>query len=101
MVEVRQPAGIAVLSRHADDRDPYQVYGGLQDNSSWVGDSSIRRNQQQPWENLYGGDGFVAFSDPADPNFAYAEYRAATSDAVNRSPSSSATFSPRPDWTRS
>src|SRR5678815_196350 len=22
-----------------DDRDPYQVYGGLQDNSSWVGDS--------------------------------------------------------------
>ena len=22
-----------------DDRDPYRVYGGLQDNSSWVGDS--------------------------------------------------------------
>ena len=23
-----------------DDKDPYQVYGGLQDNSSWVGDSA-------------------------------------------------------------
>ena len=58
-----------------DMKDPYQVYGGLQDNSAWVGDQEypggITNNR---WENLYGGDGFWAFSDPSDPNFAYAEY---------------------------
>ena len=57
-----------------DDNDPYQVYGGLQDNSSWVGDSAYPGGiTNGRWENLYGGDGFWAFSDPADPNFAYAE----------------------------
>jgi photosystem II stability/assembly factor-like uncharacterized protein len=57
-----------------DDKDPYQVYGGLQDNSSWVGDSEYPDGiTNSRWENLYGGDGFWAFVDPADPNFVYAE----------------------------
>ena len=57
-----------------DEKDPYQVYGGLQDNSSWVGDSAYPGGiTNSRWENLYGGDGFWAFPDPADPNFAYAE----------------------------
>ncbi|MFL6850086.1 MAG: VPS10 domain-containing protein [Sphingomicrobium sp.] len=68
-----------------DDRDPYQVYGGLQDNSSWVGDQEypggITNNR---WENLYGGDGFWAFSDPSDPNFAYAEYQGGHIGRINR-----------------
>ncbi|MFL6764387.1 MAG: sialidase, partial [Sphingomicrobium sp.] len=68
-----------------DDKDPYQVYGGLQDNSSWVGDQEypggITNNR---WENLYGGDGFWAFSDPSDPNFAYAEYQGGHISRINR-----------------
>ena len=68
-----------------DARDPYQVYGGLQDNSSWVGDTEypggITNNR---WENLYGGDGFVTFSDSADPNYAYAEYQGGYIGRVNR-----------------
>ncbi|MBA3240214.1 MAG: hypothetical protein H0T60_03220 [Acidobacteria bacterium] len=68
-----------------DDRDPYQVYGGLQDNSSWVGDQEypggITNNR---WENLYGGDGFWAFSDPADSNYAYVEYQGGHIARVNR-----------------
>ncbi|HEX8840034.1 MAG TPA: sialidase [Sphingomicrobium sp.] len=68
-----------------DNRDPYQVYGGLQDNSSWVGDSEypggITNNR---WENLYGGDGFWAFADPSDPNFAYAEYQGGNIARINR-----------------
>lgn len=57
-----------------DDRDPYQVYGGLQDNSCWVGDSAYPGGiTNSRWENLYGGDGFWVFSDPSDPNFVYAE----------------------------
>ena len=54
-----------------DNKDPYQVYGGLQDNSSWVGDQEYPGGiTNSRWENLYGGDGFWAFPDPSDPNFA-------------------------------
>ena len=57
-----------------DNKDPYQVYGGLQDNSSWVGDQEYPGGiTNSRWENLFGGDGFWAFADPSDPNFAYAE----------------------------
>ena len=59
-----------------DNKDPYQVYGGLQDNSSWAGDSEYPGGiTNGRWENLYGGDGFWTFADPSDPGFAYAEYQ--------------------------
>lgn len=68
-----------------DDKDPYQVYGGLQDNSVWAGDSAypggITNNR---WENLYGGDGFFAFADPSDPNYVYAEYQGGFVSRINR-----------------
>ncbi|MGH7022029.1 MAG: WD40/YVTN/BNR-like repeat-containing protein, partial [Caulobacteraceae bacterium] len=44
-----------------DGKDPYQVYGGLQDNSVWVGDSAYPGGiTNSRWENLGGGDGFWA-----------------------------------------
>jgi photosystem II stability/assembly factor-like uncharacterized protein len=68
-----------------DNKDPYQVYGGLQDNSSWVGDQEYPGGiTNSRWENLYGGDGFWAFSDPADTNFAYVEYQGGHIARVNR-----------------
>jgi photosystem II stability/assembly factor-like uncharacterized protein len=68
-----------------DDKDPYQVYGGLQDNSVWAGDSAYPGGiTNGRWENLYGGDGFFAFSDPADPNFVYAESQGGYAGRVNR-----------------
>ncbi len=57
-----------------DNDDPYHVYGGLQDNSAWVGDSSYPGGvTNSRWENMYGGDGFWMFEDPSDPNYIYAE----------------------------
>jgi photosystem II stability/assembly factor-like uncharacterized protein len=68
-----------------DNRDPYQVYGGLQDNSSWVGDSEYPGGiTNSRWENLFGGDGFWAFSDPSDPNYAYAEAQGGYIGRINR-----------------
>ncbi|HUO79192.1 MAG TPA: hypothetical protein VMU00_03540, partial [Steroidobacteraceae bacterium] len=68
-----------------DGRDPYQVYGGLQDNSSWVGDSAYPGGiTNSRWENLYGGDGFWAFADPSDPDYAYAEAQGGELGRVNR-----------------
>jgi photosystem II stability/assembly factor-like uncharacterized protein len=68
-----------------DDQDPYKVYGGLQDNSSWVGDSAYPGGiTNSRWENMYGGDGFWMFSDPADPDYLYAEYQGGTLARINR-----------------
>jgi photosystem II stability/assembly factor-like uncharacterized protein len=68
-----------------DDKDPYQVYGGLQDNSSWVGDSSYPGGvTNSRWENLYGGDGFWMFADPADPDYVYAEAQGGEIGRVHR-----------------
>ena len=56
---------------------PYNVYGGLQDNSTWYGPSRKprRHRQNKHWHSLTGGDGFWAFVDPNDPDIVYNEYQ--------------------------
>jgi len=57
-----------------DDKDPYQVYGGLQDNSSWVGDSAYPGGiTNARWTNLCNSDGFWTYPDPSDPKHVYCE----------------------------
>lgn len=83
----------------ADMADPYQVYGGLQDNSSWVGDSQYPGGiTNSRWENLFGGDGFWAFSDPADPNYAYAEYQGGFIGRINRKTLEKRSIKPEPNY---
>jgi photosystem II stability/assembly factor-like uncharacterized protein len=68
-----------------DSADPFRVYGGLQDNSSWVGDSEYPGGiTNSRWENMYGGDGFWMFADPADPDYIYAEAQGGYIGRVNR-----------------
>ncbi|HLY60408.1 MAG TPA: sialidase [Terriglobia bacterium] len=68
-----------------DNADPYHVYGGLQDNSVWIGDSAFPGGiTNSRWESLYGGDGFWAFADPSDPNYVYAEGQGGDIARVNR-----------------
>jgi photosystem II stability/assembly factor-like uncharacterized protein len=68
-----------------DDADPFRVYGGLQDNSSWVGQSQYPGGiANAQWENMYGGDGFWMFPDPADPDYLYAEAQGGFVGRVNR-----------------
>jgi len=64
---------------------PYNVYGGLQDNSSWVGPSEFPGGiTNHQWENMYGGDGFWMFADPSDPDYLYAEAQGGYVGRVNR-----------------
>jgi len=68
-----------------DNSDPYHVYGGLQDNSSWVGDSSYPGGiTNSRWENMFGGDGFWMFEDTSDPDYIYAEAQGGDIGRVNR-----------------
>ena len=68
-----------------DASDPYHVYGGLQDNSVWVGDSQYPGGiTSSRWENLYNGDGFWAFVDPSAPDYVIAEYQGGTVARINK-----------------
>jgi photosystem II stability/assembly factor-like uncharacterized protein len=67
-----------------DNADPYHVFGGLQDNSSWIGESAYPGGiTSSRWENMYGGDGFWMYADPSDPNYVYAEAQGGTMGRVN------------------
>jgi photosystem II stability/assembly factor-like uncharacterized protein len=57
-----------------DRKWPYNVYGGLQDNSTWFGPS--RRTGGiggRHWQSLSPGDGFWSFVDPKDEDVVYDE----------------------------
>lgn len=60
----------------ADMRDPYYVYGGLQDNGSWGGPSLSRDSEgilTDHWFKIGGGDGFYTPVDPTDWRTVYYE----------------------------
>ena len=78
---------------------PYNVYGGLQDNSSWVGPSSYPGGiTNGRWENMYGGDGFWMFADPSDPTYVYAEYQGGGIGRINRRTLESRNVQPLPRY---
>jgi photosystem II stability/assembly factor-like uncharacterized protein len=68
-----------------DMRDPYYVYGGLQDNGSWGGPSMSREGQilTDFWYNIGGGDGFHTQNDPKDWRTAYVESQGGAIQRVN------------------
>ena len=82
-----------------DMRDPYQVYGGLQDNSSWVGDSAYPGGiTNARWDNLYGGDGFWTVPDPTDADAVYAEAQGGNIGRVNMRTHASRDIQPKADY---
>jgi photosystem II stability/assembly factor-like uncharacterized protein len=59
-----------------DNRDPYFVYGGLQDNGNWGGPSNSRDVNgilNDHWFKFHSGDGFHATVDPNDWRTVYTE----------------------------
>ncbi len=69
----------------ADIRDPYYVYGGLQDNGTWCGPSMSRAGMilTDSWFNIGGGDGFYTQNDPTDWRIAYGESQGGNIFRVN------------------
>lgn len=60
---------------NVDMAHPYNVYGGMQDNGSWVGPAYVWRNggiRNSYWQEVLFGDGFDAAPDPDDNRYGYA-----------------------------
>ena len=75
---------------NVDNEEPYNVYGGLQDNGVWVGahnsneDKSWHQNGQYPWESIMGGDGMQVQVDARDANIVYTGFQFGNYFRINR-----------------
>lgn len=60
---------------NVDNKIPYNIYGGMQDNGSWQGPAYVWRSgdiRNAYWEELYFGDGFDVVVDQSDDRYVYA-----------------------------
>lgn len=61
-----------------DNQEPYNIYGGLQDNGSWFGPSSSPGGvEARDWEVIGVGDGFRVYPHPTEPHIMYSEMQGA------------------------
>ena len=82
-----------------DMKTPFTVCGGLQDNNTWCGPSSVRSGSgigNDEWFVVQGGDGFQAQIDPADPRIIYAESQDGRMSRVDRTTNERKTIRPEP-----
>ena len=76
---------------------PYNVYGGLQDNSTWYGPSRAPGGiANRHWRSLTGGDGFWVFPDPGDPDVVYNEYQGGNLFRIRKSTLEAKDIKPSP-----
>jgi photosystem II stability/assembly factor-like uncharacterized protein len=79
------------------DHEPYRIYGGMQDNHSWVGPSATRSWEgifNDDWRQMGFGDGMYQQPDPTDWRYVYTTQQngnvtrldAATGDLLNIRP---------------
>ncbi len=60
-----------------DHQEPYNVYGGLQDNGVWMGahnaksDFAWQQSGHHPWKGIAGGDGMQIQIDRRNPNIIF------------------------------
>jgi photosystem II stability/assembly factor-like uncharacterized protein len=80
-----------------DDATPYNVYGGLQDNGSWMTASqSIGGIDNGDWINVGFGDGFWVQPEPSDKDILYSEYQGGHASRVNRKTNEYLDIQPQP-----
>lgn len=59
---------------NVDMDTPFNVYGGMQDNGSWMGPSALWRLggiRNYYWHRVGSGDGFATLHDVSDPRYGY------------------------------
>ena len=70
-----------------DNRTPYWVYGGLQDNGSWAGPSATQSDSgpaNTDWISVNGGDGFYVVPDPVNPDIVYSDSQGGSVERLDR-----------------
>ncbi len=66
---------------NVDNQEPYNVYGGLQDNGVWKGPHTAPQNSRwhqsghNPWTSILGGDGMQVQIDSRNHNIVYTGFQ--------------------------
>lgn len=88
-------------SVQVDYQEPYNVYGGLQDNGVWVGPNNYKKNVawhqegKYPYQELMGGDGMQIQIDRRNPNLLYTGYQFGNYFRINRETNESKKITPK------
>ncbi len=80
-IKLNSPSVGQFYAINVDNEQPYNVYGGLQDNGVWVGahnareDKSWHQQGQYPWESIMGGDGMQVQIDNRNSDIVYTGFQ--------------------------
>jgi len=89
-IKCNNPAVAQFYTVNVDNAEPYNVYGGLQDNGVWFGpnnhveDKSWHQSGKYPYQSLMGGDGMQVQIDNRDNNIVYTGYQFGNYYRINR-----------------
>jgi photosystem II stability/assembly factor-like uncharacterized protein len=67
-----------------DMAQPYNIYGGLQDNGVFFGSSQGSPHDGQHWKRIFGGDGMHVAVDPNDNNVVYTGFQFGNYYKINK-----------------
>lgn len=72
---------------NVDNLNPYNVYGGMQDNGSWIGPGEVRHFggiRNSDWQEILFGDGFDVMPKLDEPNKAYAMWQGGALNLIDK-----------------
>ena len=87
---------------NVDEQEPYNIYGGMQDNGVWVGPSTYKYSSEwyqtgkYPYENLMGGDGMQTQIDKRNPNIVFTGFQFGNYYRIDRATNKREYVSPKP-----
>ena len=87
---------------NVDEQEPYNIYGGMQDNGVWVGPSTYKfssdwlQDGKYPYENLMGGDGMQVQIDKRNPNIVFTGFQFGNYYRIDRATNKREYVSPKP-----
>ncbi|MFK7058621.1 glycosyl hydrolase [Flavobacterium oreochromis] len=87
---------------NVDDQEPYNIYGGLQDNGVWIGPNNYKYSEEwqqdgrYPYQFLVGGDGMQVQIDNRDPNVIITGSQFGYYQKMDRAKNKSINITPKP-----
>ncbi|MFL1894506.1 glycosyl hydrolase [Aquimarina sp. 2-A2] len=100
-LKANQPSVGQFYAIQVDNEEPYNIYGGLQDNGVWVGSSTAEedvawhQNGHYPWESIMGGDGMQVQVDTRNADIVYTGFQFGNYYRLNRATGESTYIQPK------
>lgn len=100
-IKCNSPAVGQFYAINVDMEEPYNIYGGLQDNGVWTASSNYKaspswhQSGQYPYKSIMGGDGMQIEIDTRDNNTVYTGYQFGNYYRINKTTGESDYITPK------